>query len=56
MKRDIHERDAEHLELAKARFEELCELYPDEFIAVHCTDGDELRPIEDIQKDIQKLI
>lgn len=37
-KRDIHEADANHLERAKANYEELCELYPDEFMPIECTD------------------
>ena len=36
LKRDIHEANADHLDKAKTNFEELCELYPDEFTAVYC--------------------
>lgn len=56
-KRDIHESDSTHLDRAKANYEELCKIYPDEFIAINCIDKNgNLRPIDDIQKDIQKLV
>ena len=56
-KRDIHEADAGHLDLAKARFEELCELFPDEFTAVQCiNENNSMRSIEDIQSNIQSLL
>lgn len=57
MKRDIHEADADHLEKAKANFEELCILYPDEFTAVQCVDDNgEMRSLEDIQGEIRRII
>lgn len=56
-KRDIHEADADHLEKAKANYEELCELYPTEFVAVECIDNTgKMRSINDIQNNIQSLI
>ncbi|MDB5167644.1 MAG: Thymidylate kinase [Candidatus Saccharibacteria bacterium] len=56
-KRDIHEADPNHLEKAKANYEELCRLYPDEFTAVHCTnDSGEMRSIDDIQQEIRDLL
>lgn len=57
LKRDIHEADANHLDKAKANYEELARLYPDKFKAIDCmnTDG-EMRSIEDIQTDIKKLL
>lgn len=55
-KRDIHEADLGHLEKAKANFEELCVLYPDEFIAISCTKNGAMRSIESIQKDIWEVI
>ena len=57
LKRDIHEADANHLDKAKANYEELARLYPHKFKAIDCmnTDG-EMRTIEDIQTDIQKLL
>ncbi len=55
-KRDIHEADADHLEKAKANFEELCELFPSEFTALHCTDQKgSLHPIETIQLKLREL-
>ncbi len=57
LKRDIHEADANHLDKAKANYEELARLYPDKFKAIDCMGKDgEMRSIEDIQQDIQKLL
>lgn len=57
MKRDIHEADADHLEKAKANYEELCTLYPDEFIAIQCVnEAGDMRTIEDIQDEIRRII
>jgi len=56
-KRDIHEADTNHLEKAKANYEELCELYPTEFTAIECTnESKDMRPIEDIQREINDLV
>lgn len=55
--RDIHEADANHLDRAKANYEELCRYYPDEFKAVICTDDSgAMRTLEDIQAEIQDLV
>ena len=54
-KRDIHEADANHLEKAKSNFEELCALYPEEFVALECTHDGQMRPIDDIQVDLRRL-
>lgn len=57
LKRDIHEADANHLDKAKRNYEELCQLYPDEFIAVECMDDSgTLRSIDDIQQEIRSLL
>lgn len=57
LKRDIHEADANHLNSAKACFEEICELYPEDFKPVKCTDEPgEMRPIDDIQAEIRQII
>lgn len=56
LKRDIHEADADHLEKAKRNYQELCELYPDEFIAIDCMNGETLRSIDDIQAEIRTLL
>jgi len=56
-KRDIHEADAKHLELAKANYEELCQLYPDEFQAVECmANSTTMRSIENIQTSIWQRV
>lgn len=56
-KRDIHEADTDHLEKAKANYEELCRIYPGEFTAINCIDDNEnMRSIEQIQYDIRQLI
>ncbi|HMI09679.1 MAG TPA: hypothetical protein VK497_04785 [Candidatus Saccharimonadales bacterium] len=56
MKRDIHEADADHLEKAKANYEELCELYPNEFIAIQCiNESGNMRAIDDIQEEIRQI-
>lgn len=57
LKRDIHEADASHLECAKANFQELCNIWPEEFHAVECTDNNkQMLSIEAIQHTIQKII
>lgn len=57
LKRDIHEADTDHLEKAKANYEELCELYPNEFTAIQCIDQtDSMRTIEDIHAEIRTLL
>jgi hypothetical protein len=44
------------IEKAKANFEELCELFPSEFTALHCTDQKgSLHPIETIQLKLREL-
>jgi dTMP kinase len=57
LKRDIHEADANHLDKAKLCFEELCALFPEEFVAVQCVDeSGAMRPIDVIQAEIRSLI
>ena len=56
-KRDIHEANASHLERAKINYQELCEIYPEEFVPVNCVDEDsEMRSIDEIQQDIRKIL
>lgn len=56
-KRDIHEADSDHLEKAKANYEEVCALYPEEFTAIDCMDDHgKLQSIETIQQKIRRLI
>jgi hypothetical protein len=41
---------------AKANYEELCMLFPDEFVAVNCMDSEgNLRSIDDIQQEIRRI-
>ncbi len=56
LKRDIHEADAGHLDKAKRNYEEICELYPNEFTALNCMSDEQLRPIDDIQASIRDLL
>ncbi len=55
-KRDIHEADANHLERAKANYEELCQLFPDEFKAIDCLKDSKLLPIDTIQQEIRSAV
>lgn len=55
-KRDIHEADADHLEKAKRNYEELCQLYPDEFTPIECMNNGNLRPIDAIQAEICRVV
>jgi len=56
-KRDIHEANNTHLDRAKANYEELCRLYPEEFTAIQCTaEQGTMRSIDDIQADIRHII
>jgi dTMP kinase len=55
--RDVHEADISHLERAKANYEELCQLYPDEFTPVQCVDTNgTMRTISDIQQEIRNIL
>lgn len=55
-KRDIHEVDKNHLALAKANYEQLCQLFPNEFIPINCMDGEKMRSIADIHSQILEII
>jgi dTMP kinase len=56
-KRDIHEADVSHLDRAKANYEELCRLYPDDFRAIQCVGSDgTMRSIDDIQGEIRLIL
>jgi len=55
-KRDVHEADAGHLDKAKRGYEELCKLFPDEFIAIDAVDKDgKMRSPFSVNKEIQKV-
>ena len=56
-KRDIHEADVDHLRTAIHNYQELCQLFPKEFVAIECSDQDgNMRPIDDIQAEIREII
>lgn len=56
-KRDIHEEDADHLELAKANYEELCLLYPDEFSPIQCVDSNaDMKTKARMQLEVRQII
>ncbi len=56
MQKDIHEADINHLKRAVATYEELCTLFPRTFTPVQGTIEGALRQIEDIHKEIIRLI
>jgi dTMP kinase len=52
-KRDIHEANADHLELAKANYIELCQSFPGQFTPIECMqDEHTMRSREDIHTEI----
>lgn len=54
---DIHEADTEYQERVKLAYEELCELFPDRYQAVMCTDASgSMRTRDEIQVDIRNLL
>jgi len=55
-KRDIHEANLSHLEKTKARYEELCRLYPQDFTPIDCFCDGKLRTIDDIQAELRKVV
>jgi dTMP kinase len=55
-KHDIHEADLNHLERAVATYTELCEMFPETFVPVNCTDAGQLRAINDIQHQIRDIV
>lgn len=56
-KRDIHEADKNHLDRAKENYEELCQLYPEEFTALECTNKNgHMRSIEEIHESIKTIL
>jgi len=56
--RDIHEADAGHLDKALRNYQEITDLYPEEFVAVWAIDKKTrlMRPIDDIQSEIREHI
>ncbi len=56
-KRDIHEADQDHLEKAKANYEELCTLFEESFVPLSCVDeSGEMRSIASIQTELRRFV
>ena len=53
-KKDVHEKDTEYLARSRAAAE-YCAAYLG-WATVHCTKGDEMRTIEDIQAEVQSIV
>ncbi|MDE2019429.1 MAG: hypothetical protein KGJ13_03710 [Patescibacteria group bacterium] len=51
-KNDIHEADLGHLEKAALVYQELTELFPDDFTPVECVENGTLLSIEDIHERV----
>jgi dTMP kinase len=53
-KRDLHEKDSNHLRNAATAYRELINLYPDNFVAIDCWDveREQMRTIDEIQQTI----
>jgi dTMP kinase len=54
--RDIHEDNLDHLERADKTYDEICKLFPDTFVQIECVAGGQVRPLKQIQADIQSLV
>lgn len=48
-KRDIHEADLSHLQRAVAVYDDMCELFPQDFARIDCVRNNNLLPIEAVQ-------
>lgn len=57
-KRDVHEADSDHLSKALRNYQEVAELYPDQFVVIWAVDKKtgHMRPIKDIHKDIVRIL
>lgn len=49
-KRDLHEADLSHLERAVEVYDDLCQLFPKDFVRIDCVRDDQLMAIDDISK------
>lgn len=49
-KRDIHEVDLSHMQRAVAVYDDMCELFPQDFVRVDCVRNNSLLPIEAVQE------
>lgn len=56
-KRDIHEKDSDHLTLANRNYREIAELFPEFAVAIDAYDpkAGQMRPIDDIQAEIRRI-
>lgn len=54
--RDIHEADPNHLEAAKAAYQELCRLFPETYVAIDAMHAGIMRTREAIHGDILDLV
>lgn len=55
-KRDIHEADLGHLERAVETYQQLCQTFPENFVAIDCTESGELMSIPTINNLIWERI
>lgn len=51
-KRDLHEADLSHLQRAVEVYDNICELFPRDFVKLDCVQGGKLQPIEVIHEQI----
>jgi len=55
-KRDLHEADLNHLERAVEVYDDLCQLFPKDFMRIDCVRSGELLGIEDINKLVREKV
>jgi thymidylate kinase/thymidylate synthase ThyX len=55
-KRDIHEADLSHLQRAVEVYDDMCRLFPKDFVSLDCTKNGQLKSIEDIQEELWTLV
>lgn len=55
-KRDLHEADLDHLELAVSVYDDLCQLFPKDFARIDCVRSGELLNIETINKLVREKV
>lgn len=54
--KDIHEADIQHLERAVEMYENLCNLFPQEFTAIRCTENNQLLSVPKVTQRILDII
>lgn len=55
-KRDLHEADLSHLQRSVEVFDDLCQLFPKDFVRIDCVRGDQLLDVDTIHKLIRETI